>query len=85
MVNTRDLDDVARSKWWAEDPGSLERLRVTEERLLALAAELGDAAHHVRYDDYAGDPAALRPLFDWLGEPFDVDAVREVLAVRHSY
>ena len=85
VINTRELTDVARSKWWAEDPESYDRLRATEERLLALLPELGDAAYHVRYDEYVADPGALEPLFAWLGEPYDADRVREVLAVRHSY
>ncbi|MDF1602452.1 sulfotransferase [Nocardioides sp. YIM 152315] len=84
VVNTRNHDDVAKSLWWAEDPTALERLKRAEGRLLALAAELGDAAYHVRYDDYVADPAALEPFFTWLGEPFDEQRVREVLAVRHS-
>ncbi len=85
VVNTRNLDDVSRSKWWARDPGALDQLATAEKRLLALRDDLGDAAFHVRYDDYVADPATLRSLFEWLGEPFDEERVRGVLAVRHSY
>ena len=85
VVNTRNLEDVAQSKWWGKDPEALERLTATERRLLDLAEQLGDAAHHVRYDDYVDSPEALRPFFEWLGEPFDEQRVRDVLAVRHSF
>lgn len=85
VVNTRNLDDVVQSKWWAGTPDARTRLGELEERLLALAEDLGDAAFHVRYDEYVADPGALRPLFDWLGEEFDEARVREVLEVRHSY
>jgi hypothetical protein len=85
VVNTRNLDDVSRSKWWGRDPEALDHLVLAEKRLLALLDELGDAAFHVRYDEYVADPRALEPMFAWLGEPFDEASVREVLAVRHSY
>ncbi|QZY27663.1 sulfotransferase [Nocardioides coralli] len=85
VVNTRSLDDVAQSRWWADDPGARERLEAVEARLLELRESLGEAAFHVRYDDYVADPAALRPLMDWLGEAYDEERLREVLATRHSY
>lgn len=85
VVNTRDLDAVANSGWWAEDPDSRERLAAIETRLLALADALGDAAFRVHYDDYVADPEALRGLFGWLGEEFDPARVRAVLEERHSY
>jgi hypothetical protein len=85
VVNTRDLDAVSRSKWWADRPDAQEHLRKRERRLLDLAEELGDAAFHVRYDDYVDNPPGLKPLFDWLGEEFDEDRIRAVMDVRHSY
>jgi hypothetical protein len=83
VVNTRNQADVIRSGWWAEGDQS-QKLADVESRLLRLADDLGDAAYHVHYDDYVEDPTVLRGLFDWLGEPFDEERVRAVLAVRHS-
>lgn len=85
VVNTRDLDDVTRSRWWAEDPDARGHLEEVERRLLELCDSLGDAAIHVHYDDYVADPRQLEPLFAWLGEPYDEQRVRDVLATRHSY
>ncbi len=85
VVNTRDLASVSRSKWWADDPEARDTLEAVEGRLLALCESLGDAAFHVHYDDYADDPAALRPLFDWLGEEYDEPRLRQVFDTRHSY
>jgi hypothetical protein len=39
----------------------------------------------VHFDDYVRDPASLAALFEWLGEPFDEVAVRDVMTVKHSY
>lgn len=85
IVNTRDLDAVSRSAWWSADPDARETLEQTETRLIELRESLGQAAFHVRYDDYVADPSRLRPLFEWLGEDFDEQRIRDVLATRHSY
>jgi hypothetical protein len=85
VVNTRNLDDVAASKWWAEDPESRQVLGQAETRMLGLMDRLGDAAYHIHYDDYAQNPAKLRGLFDWLGEGFDESKVAKVMAKRHGY
>lgn len=84
LVNTRNHADVLKSKWWAGGEDKSAHLAEIEERLLALAGSLGDAAYHVHYDDYVADPASLRGMFAWLGEEFDEAAVRATLAVRHS-
>jgi hypothetical protein len=84
VVNTRDLEQVARSGWWAKNPEQAESLPTIEARILELAAGLGDAAYRVHYNDYVEDPATLRGLFDWLGEAYDEAAVRAVLETQHS-
>ncbi len=85
VVNTRDHAAVARSKWWAKRDDAAEALLRIESSILAVAADLGDAAYHVHYDDWAADPTTLRGLHDWLGEPFDLDRVRAVMEVKHSF
>ena len=85
VVNTRDLADVARSKWWAKRDDAADVLGATEARILAVAELLGDAAYRVHYDDYVADPATLRGLHEWLGEPFDLQRVRAVMDVKHSF
>ena len=82
LVNTRRLDDVARSGWWADREDPMRELREIEERILRVADGLGDAAYAVRYDDYAGSPEQLRGLFDWLGLPFLAERVRKVMEAR---
>lgn len=85
VLNTRNLADVARSKWWAGRPEALTELHALEERYVAAVEGLGDVAYRVHYDDYVHDPGRLRGLFEWLDEPFDEARVSQVLAVRHSY
>ena len=83
VVNTRNQADVLRSKWWAKKDNAAY-LAGIEERILSVAAGLGDAAYHVHYDDYVADPTVLRGLYAWLGEEFDLASVRTTLGTRHS-
>jgi hypothetical protein len=85
VVNTRNLDDVARSKWWAKREDAPEVLARIERRILEVADGLGDAAYRVHYDEYVADPGVLRGLHEWLGEPFDLAQVRATMAVPHSF
>ncbi|GAB3518197.1 sulfotransferase [Arthrobacter monumenti] len=85
VVNTRSLEEVSRSKWWADKPNAIAELKATEERFLALAENIGDAAFRVHFDDYVANPSNLSSLFDWLGEEFDEKGIRKTMEQRHSY
>lgn len=87
VINTRDHEAVANSRWWGNQPKRkvLARLGRYEKQLAAMAEVLGDAAFRIHYDDYVGDPSVLADLFGWLDEPFDLAAVTQTMAVRHSF
>jgi hypothetical protein len=86
LLNTRNIDDVIQSKWWAERDReeSLARLADYEVRLHDAHRRMGDSTYFLRYEDYVADPGVFEGLFDWLGEPFDRERVDEVMATRHS-
>jgi hypothetical protein len=83
LVNTRDHAGVLKSGWWAEGDHAAG-LAAAEAGILAVAETLGDAAYQVHYDDYVADPSVLRGMFEWLGEPWDEQAVRAVMSRKHS-
>ena len=85
VLNTRNLDDVAKSKWWARNPDALHELELMEKQYVDALAALGDDAYRVHFDDYVADPVVLRGLFEWLGEPWNEQRVRAVMSVEHSY
>jgi hypothetical protein len=85
VFNTRDLDQVARSGWWADRPDALEEVTRQHAQLAAIAASLGDDCFHIHYNDYVSAPDGLQPLFEWLGIPWDEDMVRDALTQSHSY
>ena len=84
VVNTRRLEDVAASNYWTHKDDPLAQVTAIEEKILAAASDLGEAAYRVHYDDYVADPGSLRGLFEWLGEDFDEQRVRDVMATPHS-
>ncbi len=81
VFNTRAHDQVCRSGWWA----SMDPADVTAELQAAETLYAGWQAAHpgiclaMHYNDYARDPDAWRPLFDFLDMPFDAALVRSVL------
>lgn len=85
VLNTRDLEQVAQSKWWVRRPDALGELQAMEKSFETALDGLGSDAYRVHYDDYVADPTTLRGLFEWLGEEFDEERVRAVMAVPHSY
>lgn len=85
VLNTRNLADVARSKWWAGRPNALERLGQLQDQLVEALSPYGDDVYRVHYDDYVADPSRLAGLFEWVGVDVDPARVAEVMALRHSY
>jgi hypothetical protein len=85
VINTRNHDDVAKSKWWPEREDPMGMLERYERRLDEIEARFGERAYRLHFDDWVADPGVLRGLYDWLGEPFDRATVDAVMAVKHSH
>lgn len=87
VFNTRNHDAVAKSGWWSKmDPTRVAReLNEAEAMFAAYLADFPGHSLKVHYDDYNGNPEALRPLYDFLGERFDEAAVRRMLGSRLTH
>jgi hypothetical protein len=87
IFNTRDHDAVAKSGWWAkQEPAQVkEVLRGAEALYHDYLAVHPERCLHLHYDDYAGDAAAFRPLFDFLGQDWDSDLVQKTLDTRLNH
>jgi len=85
VLNTRNLADVATSKWWARNPDAMSDLQTMESQYVEALDAFGDDVYRVHYDEWVSDPTALRGLFEWMGADFDEERVRAVMAVPHSY
>ena len=85
VFNVRRHADVAKSAWWADEPNALVELAELDRRFRSAHERFPDMTFMVDYDRTVADPASLRALHEFLGAPFDEDAVRAVLATPHSY
>lgn len=81
IFNTRDHAEVCRSGWWKTMPRAavLAQLEAAETLYRGWQAAHPDRSLALHYNDYARDPEAWRPLFAFLGEPFDRALVDMVL------
>lgn len=81
IFNTRDHAEVCRSGWWKTMTGEavLEQLELAETFYGAWQAAHPGKYVALHYNDYASDPEAWRPLFEFLEEPFDPGLVQSVL------
>ncbi|WP_370204612.1 sulfotransferase [Pararhodobacter marinus] len=82
VFNTRNLDEVVRSGWWAQqDPSEVKkRLSATEALFHRYMRNNPDRCHHIHYNDYTSDHSKLEPLFAFLGEDYDPELVSNVMS-----
>ena len=87
VFNTRDHAQVAQSGWWAHQDRDtvLDRLIETETLFDAYRAANPNHCIRVHYNDYIADHDALRPMFEFLDEPYDADAVAQVMAHKLTH
>lgn len=72
IFNTRNLDAVARSGWWAKySPAEfMAEVGDADRRFRAYNAARPGRTILMHYDEYNGNVDAFRRLFDFLDEPF---------------
>lgn len=72
IFNTRNLNAVARSGWWAKysHEDFMAEVGDADRRFRAYSAARPDRTMLMHYDDYNGNPDAFARLFDFLDEPF---------------
>lgn len=87
VFNIRDHDAVCQSGWWKYmQPAAVKRtLREAEDLYAAYSARHPGHCVTLRYDDYVTRPAAWRPLFRQLGEPFDQQTVEAVMGKKLTH
>ena len=77
IFNSRPWEEVSRSGWWATmDPLRVKEVITGADALYAdyLTAH-PDRGLQLHQQITRADAAAFKPLFEFLGEPFDLDAV----------
>lgn len=87
IFNTRSLHDVEKSAWWADRNPLLVRGMVKKLDRIFHEAYMADRSRRflLKYEDYVKSPMGLKPLFDFLGEQFDYNRVKEILSVKLTH
>lgn len=87
IYNTRNHADVCRSGWMKEMKPERAKAELDRaERLFAQGCKrFPKQTFTLKYEDYAGAPEGLEPLFDFLKEPFDLDHVAPVVSRRLTH
>jgi hypothetical protein len=86
LFNTRDLSEVVRSGWWAEqDPEQVTaELSALESAFRAYADNRPDC-FFIDYADLTEQTENLAAMYEFIGAAFDLEKVRSVLAKPHSH
>lgn len=86
IFNLRDVVDTANSGWWqAQDANVVEQQLIdASERFQSYAAGRPNCILF-SYNSLIENPGYSKTLFDFLGEPFDLEALKRLLVRRHSF
>lgn len=84
IFNMRKWEDVSKSGWWKTmNP---EKVKADIERCDSWYKNYAEAhperSFLLQYEDYAGKPEQLEGLFEFLGEPFDLEKLKAVTERR---
>lgn len=86
VFNIRRPQDVAKSGWWTKHkPQDVVRLLSNAQARFNQYAEGRDNAMIFDYDELVADWRYAECLFKFLDEEFDLDRVKAVMEVRHSF
>jgi hypothetical protein len=85
ILSSRRLEDVATSGWWSRRENAMAELTVLDTTIRSAVKELDSAGFEVAYEEYADNPDGLRPMFEWLGLPFQQGVVAATMSRPHSY
>jgi len=87
VFNTRSLDEVAESAWWAnmKPEAVTARLTRTEAAFADYLAAYPQRGVHIHYNDYVADQEALAPMYEFIGETYVPDQVAEIMSQRLTH
>jgi Sulfotransferase family len=87
LINTRSAQATGKSGWWVDaDQSKLAGdVALFDSLSQQLAMRFPDRVLRLNYEEWHDDPAAFKPLFDWLKVPFDTASVQEVLDIKLTH
>lgn len=87
IFNSRDADDVMKSRWWKnKDPKEVRALVENSDKQFAkYHAAHPEFTEHLKYEDFSVNPDALRSLFEKLDEDFDPKVLKAILKEKLTH
>lgn len=87
LFQTRNLEAVVRSGWWAQQPREqvVAQLRRAEELFADYAAAQPEACFTIRHERYREGADYVAEILDFLGEQMDRPAIEAALARSLSH
>ncbi|MDF3853886.1 sulfotransferase [Paracoccus pantotrophus] len=81
LFQTRNLDSVSKSSWWAAQPKEkvVQQLRSAEKLYQEYSRENPSITFTIEYERYADGPEYVESIFEFLNEPYDPKMVVSVL------
>lgn len=86
LFNTRELSDVVRSGWWAEQDSEQVTAELSAlESAFRAYAENREDCFFIDYADLTGQTENLAAMYEFIGAEYNPSVVRKVLAQPHSH
>ena len=86
IFNTRNLDDVVKSAWFAkEEPEELKKRILKLESLFAEYCGRYENGFHITYEEVVSKSRKLEEMFMFLGVKYEPEKIDHVLSLPHSY
>jgi len=84
VFNTRPWEEVATSGWWATmRPERVQKTIMAADSLYErYIADYADRCIHMRHEITRETPEAFKPLFDFLGEDYNLEKIQEIVGKR---
>ena len=86
IFNTRNLDDVSQSFWWAniDKKKVLDILSKVEDDFRKYCLENPDHTYMITYEDMVSKTQRLEDLFNFLGAEYSPSKINKILSISHS-
>ncbi|MDG1529711.1 MAG: sulfotransferase [Paracoccaceae bacterium] len=86
VMLSRDLADVAKSRWWGKKNKAWVMKTLSDYEVRAREYASGkDNCFSVTYADMVGQTDNFKAMFEFLGAPYNQDVIDKTLAIPHSY
>lgn len=86
IFNTRNIEDVIKSAWWANiDPEKAKSDLHKIEELFDEYCENHSNSFQITYEEIVANDQGLKAMFDFIGAEYSRSTVDRILTIPHSY